>query len=156
MIYLVDTNVFRVLESYYPTSFPRFWAALQNLVDRGEFRSVDEVLNEIKLGSPPSHMSGWIESNKIIFALPTSEELEFVAQIFKVDHFQQLIGRKQRLQGTPVADPFLIAAAKINNGCVITEERPKPNSAKIPSVCQYFGIPCITLEQMLAEQRWSF
>ena len=35
--------------------------------------------------------------------------MEYVAQIFRVPHFRQLIGVKQQLKGSPVADPFLVA-----------------------------------------------
>jgi hypothetical protein len=40
---------------------------------------------------------------------PTGQEMEHVAEIFKVPHFRQLIGQKQQLKGLPVADPFLVA-----------------------------------------------
>ncbi|MDI6752342.1 MAG: DUF4411 family protein, partial [bacterium] len=47
--------------------------------------------------------------------------------------------KQERLQGKPVADPFVIAKAKILNGCVITQELKKPNAATIPNVCEYFN-----------------
>ena len=52
------------------------------------------------------------------------------------------MSQKARLQGKPVADPFIIACAKIKDGCVITEEALKPNAPKIPTVCQHFSIDC--------------
>jgi hypothetical protein len=71
-------------------------------------------------------------------------------------HFQALIGEKQRLMGTPVADPFVIACAKIRQGTVVTEERLKPHAAKIPNVCQHVSVPCIDLETFMQKQGWSF
>ena len=54
----------------------------------------------------------------------------FVKKIFDIIPFQQLVAQKQRLKGTPVADPFIIASAKIKNACVITEEKKKINAIK--------------------------
>jgi hypothetical protein len=77
-------------------------------------------------------------------------------QIFKVKHFQALIGEKQRLKGTPVADAFVIACARRYGGTVVTEERLKPNAAKIPNVCDHFKIGCISLEGFMQQQAWKF
>ena len=64
----------------------------------------------------------------------------------------------ETLHGTPVADPFVIACAKIRQGTVVTEERLKPHAAKIPNVCQHPGVsvPCIDLEDFMQKQGWSF
>jgi len=53
----------------------------------------------------------------------------FYPRVFKTKHFQGLIGAKQRLQGTPVAAPFVIAYARINKG---------------------------TLEESMHQQGWTF
>ena len=88
--------------------------------------------------------------------MPTAAELQFVAQIFQIKHFQSLIGEQQRLKGTPVADPFVIACAKIKGGTVVTEEQLKPQAAKIPNVCAHFNVPCIDLEKFMQQQAWAF
>jgi hypothetical protein len=38
----------------------------------------------------------------------------------------------------------------------VTEEKLKPNAAKIPNVCAHFQIPCINLERFMRDQNWSF
>jgi len=80
----------------------------------------------------------------------------FVKEIFSVSHFRQLVAQKQRLRGTPVADPFVIASAKARQGCVVTEEESKPNSAMIPNVCEYFEIDCVHVEGFMEREDWSF
>jgi hypothetical protein len=60
------------------------------------------------------------------------------------------------MTGQPVADPFLIAAAQCCGGTVVTQERLKPNAAKIPNVCQHFGASCMTFEGFLKAKGWSF
>lgn len=79
-----------------------------------------------------------------------------MARIFAVPHFQALVSEKQRLQGKAVADPFVIAAAAAAGWAVVTEERVKPHAAKIPNVCQHFGIRCLNLEGFMHENGWSF
>ena len=156
MIYVFDTSSLSKLKHFYPAVFKSIWTGLDSLVQSGVLISTREVSNEIERGDVDQHTNQWLKDRKEIFTTPTADELRFVAEIFKVAHFQSLIGEKQRLQGTPVADPFVIACAKLRKGTVVTEEREKPNAAKIPNVCQHFGVPCIDLETFMQQQGWSF
>ena len=126
------------------------------LVLTGELVSTREVWHEIERGDVDAHTNAWLKARKSLFTTPTAQELRFVAEIFKVAHFQALIGEKQRLAGTPVADPFVIACAKLKGATVVTEERLKPHAAKIPNVCLHFNVPCIDLEEFMQKQGWSF
>ena len=94
--------------------------------------------------------------NRNIFIQPSPEELAFIAEIFKVKHFQMLVRTAERLEGKPVADPFVIAKAKIIQGCVVTDEKLKPNAAKIPNVCEYFGVAYRNLEGFMERENWTF
>ena len=68
-----------------------------------------------------------------------------------------MIRRKERLKERPVADPFVIARAKcLENGCVVTTEKHKPNSAQIPNVCEYFGVDWTDLEGFMEREQWRF
>ena len=58
--------------------------------------------------------------------------------------------------GKPVADPFVIARAKISGACVVTQEKKTDNAAKIPNVCDHFGIRCINLEGFMEKESWKF
>lgn len=71
--------------------------------------STREVFNELERQAVSDEVLKWAKSHKALFATPTGPELQFVAEIFKIKHFQGLIGAQQRLKGTPVADPFVIA-----------------------------------------------
>ncbi len=156
MTHFLDTNSFRVLESYYPERFPSFWRAFDEAADSGLIASVAEVRKEIERGAAAPHILEWVDKNPKFFCAPTEGELEAVSKIFQVTHFQGMVGTKPLLDGTPVADPFLVAAAMVTPGSVITEERYRPHSAKIPTVCEHFDVPCTTLEGMLASLKWSF
>ncbi|MBL8188335.1 MAG: DUF4411 family protein [Acidobacteria bacterium] len=157
MIYVFDTSSLSRLKHFFPAVFKTIWDGLDALVQSGVLISTREVFNEItQRGDADPHVDQWLKARKQLFTTPNTDELLFVAQIFQVAHFQALIGEKQRLTGTPVADPFVIACAKIRQGTVVTEERLKPNAAKIPNVCAHFGIRCINLEEFMQEQGWSF
>jgi hypothetical protein len=151
-----DTSAFIVLKHYYRQSFPTLWTGLEELVDGGILVSTREVFNELQSYNDADYIQTWAIDHKEIFVTPTNDELEFVAGIFQVQHFHALISQKATLRGTPVADPFVVAAAAIKDAIVVTQESLKLNAAKIPNVCEHFGIPCIKLEEFMAEQNWNF
>jgi Domain of unknown function (DUF4411) len=108
------------------------------------------VLRELER-EEPDHVFAWAKQNGAVFTTPSAAETEFVGQILGVQHFQQIIGTKARFTGTPVA-----ACAAVRTGTVVTEERRKPNSAKIPSVCDHFGIDSVNLEGFMRAIDWTF
>jgi len=155
LIYVFDANSLSELNAYYPDIFKAFWTRFDAMVASGEVISTREVRPEVER-SGKENILAWIKTHGQIFTMPTAQETAFVAQILAIPHFQALIDRKALLRGTPVADPFLIACAKIKGGTVVTQEKLKPNAAKIPNVCAHFQIPCINLERFMRDQNWSF
>lgn len=156
MIFVFDTSSLIKLKHFYPNIFESIWKGLGNMVASNNLISTREVWRELEGQDQGRHVNQWVKDNKSIFTTPQPEELNFVAEIFRVRHFHTLIGDQQRLKGTPVADPFVIACAKVNNGTVVTEEVIKPNAAKIPNVCQKFDVDCINLHQFMEMQNWKF
>ena len=156
MIYVFDTSSLRSLQHFYPSVFKSIWDGLDVLIQQKNLISTREVWNEIERQNVSADVLAWAKQNKQIFTTPSAAELQFVAQIFQIKHFQNLIGEQQRLKGTPVADPFVIVCAKIKSGTVVTEEQLKPHAAKIPNVCAHFSVPCIDLEKFMQQQAWAF
>ena len=156
MIYAFDTSSFRVLGNYYPDRFPSFWDKFNDLVESGRVVSVREVLNELERQNTKAHLDKWIKNNKTVFLSPGVMETEFVSRIFQVKHFQQLVSTENILKGYPVADPFLVAAAKTRDACVVTEESKKKTAAKIPNVCDRFEIEWTNVEGFMEQEGWSF
>ena len=156
MRYVFDSDsLINLFMHYYPRRFPTLWEQFDALVSGGELISVREVFNEI--GSRKDSLGTWAKKQKnILFLETTFEEFKFVAEIFQVRHFQAMIRKQERLKGKPVADPFVIARAKILNACVVTQEKKTENAAKIPNVCDHFGIPCINLEGFMEKENWTF
>jgi hypothetical protein len=154
--YLVDTNSFRVLGNYYPETFPSFWEQMEELVTAGRLLSVREVQKELQVQNTSEHLATWVEAHDHLFLPPVQAEMNYVAEIFKIHHFRQLIGEKQRLRGLPVADPWLVARAGVNDCTVVTKEAPKPHAAKIPNVCEHFKAPHCTVQGLLRGEGWKY
>jgi hypothetical protein len=156
VIYVLDTSAFRVLRNFYPAAFPTLWARLEVLVQDGTLISVAEVLNELHTFNDSETLEAWCKKHKSIFAKPTNDELLVVQRIMAVPHFRPVVSQKALLKGTPVADPFVIAAAKVKGGMVVTQEKVKPNAAKIPNICEHFGVPYMDMEAFMKQQGWTF
>ena len=155
-VYVLDTNSIRVFGNYYPESFPSFWTDIDTLIGAGMLLSCKEVKKELELQSPSEHLNTWVDNHSYLFTEPTGDEMKCVKEIFCVKHFQQLIGKKQRLRGLPVADPFLVARGAILSACVVTEEVRKPNAAKVPNICEHFSVRSTNVQGFLIEMGWRF
>lgn len=157
MMYILDTNVFTAMGHFFPSRFPTIWSKVEELVPSKVLRSVKEVRREIEVNCPFEHIETWVKKHHEIFLPPTEEESKIVAEIFKKEQYRGLVRRDKMLKGLPVADPFIIAAAKANrNGCVITQESLKPGGARIPTICADMKIACIDLELFLEQQNLKY
>ncbi|MFZ3136544.1 MAG: PIN domain-containing protein [Thermodesulfovibrionales bacterium] len=155
-MYVVDTNVFIQLGFYYPSQFPTIWDRIDKLARNGTILSVREVKNELELGNASTYIAEWVKANRNIFRTPNEEELSIVKDILSDHRFRGLIRRASILKGLPVADPFIIAAAKVHNGMVVTQENYKPDAARIPTVCEVLKVRCINLEQFLKREKLQY
>ncbi|MBN2209978.1 MAG: DUF4411 family protein [Sedimentisphaerales bacterium] len=156
MKYVFDSGpLIDLFKHYYPERFPSLWEKFHTLVLEGRIVSVREVYNEIDTGEDA--LANWAKEQKNkLFSPPAVEELKFVTEIFKVKHFQAMIRKKELLQGKAVADPFVIARAKVLECSVVTNEVFKENSSQMPNVCKKFSIPCISLEEFMKRENWRF
>lgn len=155
MIYVFDSSsLIDLFRHFYPNRFPTLWTKYNEMIDKGRIVSTREVYHEIEGGD--DRLSIWAKNNRSFFTQPSESELLFVAEIFKITHFQTLVKKKEQLSGKPVADPFVISKAKITDGTVVTEENKKDHSAKIPNVCEHFGIQCLNLEKFMDKENWTF
>ena len=155
MIYVFDSDtMIDLFKYYYFERFPTLWLHFDKLVSSQKIISVSEVSKELE--GWEDRLAVWVKNHRDFFSKPDAAEFAFVTEIFKITHFQAMIRKKQRLQGKPVADPFVIAKAKASGGCVVTQEKIKENAAKIPNVCLHFSIPCINLEEFMEKENWTF
>lgn len=155
-IYVFDSCAFiDLFKNYYVSRFPSLWKKFDLLLEHKNVTSVKEVYNEITRGN--DRLNNWALNNKDLFSEPTDEEQKFIATIFQNPDFQSIVDNKKRSRGGVVADPFVIAKAKILDACVVTEEKVKSvNGIKIPTICKHFKIDCINLEQFMEKEKWEF
>ena len=156
MEYFFDTSSIREMNGYYPTVFAPFWDKMNLAVLDRYILSVDEVLNELETQPIRPHIEEWVEENKHIFRTPTSEESQIVANIFKIPKFQESLAAKKRLKNVAFADPWLIAAANLHQGTVVTQEKERKGGCDIRTICKHFGTRAIDLEEFINEQNWYF
>jgi hypothetical protein len=156
MRYVVDTSALSTLfRNYYRRRFPSLWRRFDDLVASEDIVSTREVFREIQDGAIES-LRNWAAANRTVFSVPNAEEGAFVARIYAVQHFQQNIERQKILKGGRNADPFVIAKAAAAECTVVTMEQLRPHAARIPNICEHFGIPCMTLEDFMEAEGWEF
>lgn len=155
-MYVFDNSPLSALfKNYYRNRFPTLWERFDGLIDDGEILSTREVLREVEDGSIET-LRDWCVQHRAIFHTPTAAEGAIVGRIYSVNHFQQNIEQRKLLRGGRNADPFVIAKAAIDNGCVVTMEKFKENGTKIPNICQHFGVECVSLEEFMEREGWQF
>ena len=156
MSYVFDTSPLSALfKNFYRRRFPSLWERFDNLVANGHIVSTREVSREIEDGATED-LRDWAIHHQGLFTVPTAAEGALVVRIYAVPHFQQNIEQQKILKGGKNADAFVIAKAGVEHGTVVTMELLKPNAAKIPNICEYFSIPCRSLEEFMEEVGWQF
>lgn len=147
-LYVFDSSaLMHLFDYYYESRFPTLWQRFYQYVESGQVVSVREVRNEIEgHHNKERRINQRAKQNTDLFTISTLKEMKFVQEIFKVEHFQVIISRKDLLSGKPVADPFVIAKAKIIDGTVVTNEANKPHGAKIPNICEHFSAVVMHLQ----------
>ena len=156
MIYVFDTCAFSDLfRSFYRGNFPSLWEKFDEMVEQNFITSTREVKREI-LDRGIDNLHDWCKQYDYLFSTPITREIEIVRKIYSIKHFQQNIENKKLLNGGKNADPFVIAKAKAQEGTVVTLEKLKPNSARIPNICAHFSVDCLNLEEFMIQEKWTF
>jgi hypothetical protein len=152
--YCIDISAFIDLwRGYYPSDvFESLWKNLENLISAGFLFSPKEVLEELK--KRDDELLKWAKKHKKIFINLDQQQLKYVKDI--ETRFPTFIDPNK---STPEADPFVIALAISQDLIVITSEKkasPGASRPKIPDVCSYYNLPCISLLEFFREQKWKF
>ena len=157
MVYVFDTSSFIVLSHYYKEQFPSLWKKISGQVQANKIISVKEVFNEIEAYGPETDLKIWARENKKIFQPMSAKESYIMSDIFReYPKFQSMVDQKSRLQGKPIADPFIVAKAIHIKGAVISEETFQKNGIKIPNLCKVKNVPCLKLKDFMKKHNWSF
>lgn len=152
-LYCFDTSALMdAWNRYYPPDvLPPLWEKLDSFAATGVAICPDEVLKELSKKDDALHM--WAKKRPKLF-LPLDVQIQAeAAAVLAV--FPRLVDtRKNR----SIADPFVIGTAKVRKATLVTGERATGTHERprIPNVCAHFGIPCISMLQLIREQGWVF
>jgi len=157
MLYTFDTSA--LIHLFRPGNYDRevfggLWENFDNIVGIKEIWSVREVYREIKRGN--DELIKWTKEHREIFLSPSEDETKFVRDLLKNPQYQQLIKIRNIKGGLPSADPFVIAQAKTKGSCVVTQEKWREDSPRIPNVCEAYGIECVDFLGFMNREGWRF
>lgn len=154
-MYVFDSSaLIDLFSNYYRNRFPSLWEKFDILVEEGKIISVKEVKKELE--SFDDSVSEWAKNNSKVFLSLTNDEAEFIKLILNTKGFKDNIKKQQLLSYRPLADCFVIAKAKMLNIYVVSSERYKPHGAKIPNICEYFGVSHLNLQEFMEKEKWTF
>lgn len=155
MIFLLDTCIWRKLLDHFPKKGSRFetiWAKLDQDISDNRIKSVDECLSELlKHYDPKQENAKWLQTRKQIFEYPSDEESLIIKSIFASAKMRENVALKNILENRPCADVYIVAKAKATGATVVTAENYKPQSAKLPNMCEKFGVICIGYDDFMFE-----
>jgi len=156
MKYVFDTGVFIDLFRYYDKEvFPTLWENFDELLSSEQIVSVREARREIEIIDDA--LNDWAKRHTSLFHTPNEHQIQFIREKFSSDSdFRGLVRHKNIVKGGPVADPFIIALANEISGCVVTQERKKPDAPRIPNTCEKYNIECVDLIGFMRKEKWQF
>lgn len=162
-IFLMDSNSFVTpYRQYYAFDLiPAYWAKLSKCFGSNRIVLLDIVKAEINKGHDA--LTDWL-NNETEMVICNHVSPEIIEKYQEVLQYVQNCGfyKEQALAAwapAEIADPWLIAAAAVNNYTIITSEVPSgglskktPNrNAKIPDVAHAFGVKTNNLFYMMRE-----
>lgn len=151
--YCLDTST--LIESWnrrYPKDvFPTFWQRMEEAIGDGLLFAPEIVMYELQAKDDALHE--WTKNVDTDFFLPLSEEVQKEHKRI-INTYPKLI---DSTKNRSMADPWVIALAKVEGCPVVTEEQmggeTKP---RIPNVCTNEGIGWLSTLDMLRALKWSF
>lgn len=159
--FLVDANTFITpYRGYYPFDLaPKFWRNLEGKIVDGSIVILDKVFDELYAGR--DDLSEWLSNinpcTQIIHKNP--DIITVYSDILAHIQTSGLYTQKALAEWSDnrIADPWLVACAKVNAFTVVTFEvsnanlnKQSPSShPKIPDICKEFGITYMNLFDMM-------
>ncbi|MCL2153104.1 MAG: DUF4411 family protein [Oscillospiraceae bacterium] len=160
-IFLVDANTFITpYRGYYPFDLaPKFWRNLEEKIIDGSIAILDKVYDELSAGG--DDLSDWLSKissySQIVHKNP--DIITIYSDILTHIQTSGLYTSKALTEWSDIriADPWLVACAKINEFTVVTFEASNANlnnqspssHPKIPDICKEFGVEHTNLFNMM-------
>jgi hypothetical protein len=130
--------------------FTPVWEFVEDRLTRNRIFSIEDVFLELE--AQDDEIYAWAKNWKDNF-IPLENDIQLAARTILAENPKILDFRRIKSS----ADPFLIAAAMVRGGTIVTEEKPSggPGKQKIPDVARKVGIPCINFLQFLDQERFT-
>ncbi len=139
-IFCLDSGVFinGWRKHYHNNVFPSLWTHLENILRSRRAFVTNQIYQEIM--RIDDDLNDWLKERKDCVT-PDSDELQMQVKEI-VNSYPRLVSVGS---GRSSADPYLIAAAFLAKGVVVSDESPSNNinNPKIPDVCKDLDIECI-------------
>jgi len=156
-VYVIDSSALIDLNDLYPQSFfEDVWSKLTNLTQINRMISSKEVFKEIE--KKDDDLLSWCKTNPRMFVGHNAEHLKIVGEI--MGKYPQLV-KYDTLH--PVADPFVIAVAKVlkdqsldSSIPVVVAHESRNSPVKIPAICTDYDIENMRLLEMFEAEGWKF
>ena len=152
--YCIDTSALldAWLRWYPPDLFPGLWDKLDQLINESRLIATEEVF--IELSYKEDQLYKWAGERRDKLFIPLDDQIQIEVTAI-LTTFPKLVDQRP---GKGIADPFVIALAKITNTIVVTGELPTSNlqRPKIPDVCDQLDLQCIKITELIRMEDWSF
>ena len=162
--YLIDANsLIRPARAYYPFDFaPSFWQQLRPKISLDKIAVLDKVRDEVLKGT--DELSAWISDlpNECILSTQDMQILQkyrdVLSFIQQSDKYSEAALR--RWSQLDIADPWLIAAAKVYDYTLLSFEQStgtipegsRSKNPKLPDVARHFQVPYTSLFDMMRNE----
>ena len=153
-IYCLDTS--SLVTSWhlrYPVDvFPTLWNRIDEWGKIGRILAPEEVIREIE--KIEDDLNEWLRQRPYISQPPDEQVQREVRDILGPGRFSRLVDTKK---GRSIADPWVIAQARVSKAVVVTEEKlSEGRSPKIPDVCRAVGIEYINVLELIRAMELKF
>jgi len=162
--FLIDTSaLITPYRQYYAFDLvPSFWEKLKDCFESGKIVILDKVWKELKKGGSGDDLSGWLNNNRSSVSICTYKTEAIIKNYAEVLQYIQTSNLYYEsaiaawaVEG--IADPWLIAAARVSDYIIVTEEqgskgigpKQKNKNPKIPDVAKALGVDTIPLFEMM-------
>lgn len=159
-IYCIDTSAWTNIKRLYPFDiFPSLWEKLDTLIQNNRLISPQQVHEELKKWD--DDVFRWVKQRRKLFRQLDEEQIAVAKDI--LHKFPNLIDWQKE---TADADPFVISLAIVETRnltllggeCIVVsnEKLGGGTKAKIPDVCNDFGVKHFSSIEFFNNEGWKF
>ena len=164
VIYSFDSSAFITAwrDLYSPEIFPGVWERLDELARNGRLKCPDETFERMAKFKRRDALKEWLleREEQIIYRIEDHPTIQNSVVLIQEEEYDNGMPYLSPPEGSKSGDDiWVVALAHNEKGCVVTYENSAKNSikrTKIPDVCERFGIPCLTLAEVLRQEQWRF